>query len=199
MPRLSGINMLKKIRQTPGLETVGVILLTVLNDTKDRIRGYDHFADLYFTKPFDTEELLSATIGLVMMRQQMRRIYSGEKAIEFQAKHRQLNEDDEAFLQKLSDVVEKHISEYDISIDTIALATDSTVEELEKHLEELEGISPSEYFLQVKLEHSKQLAEAGKAYSLNDLATQVGFRDPDLFLKEFKDHFGFLPQLSIAD
>jgi len=195
MPRLSGINMLKKIRQTPGLETVGVILLTVLSDTKDRIRGYDHFADLYFTKPFESEELVSATVGLVMMRQQMRRVYSGEKALEFQAANKHLSDDDEKFLHLLSDIVEAHISEYDINIETIALATNSTIEELKERIDDLEGITPEEYFMQVKLEHAKILADTGEAYSLNDLATQVGFRDPELFREEYQNHFGYAPQI----
>lgn len=195
MPRLSGINMLKKIRQTPGLETVGVILLTVLSDTRDRIRGYDHFADLYFTKPFEAEELLSATVGLVMMRQQMRRVYAGKQALEFKAKNRHLSEDDEKFLHRLSDIVEEHISEFEISIKTIAQATETTVEELQERIDELEGISPEEYFFQVKLEHAKKLVDSAKAYSVIDLATQVGFRDIDLFKQKFKDHFGYLPKI----
>lgn len=196
MPRLSGINMLKKIRQTPGLETVGVILLTVLSDTKDRVRGYDHFADLYFTKPFEAEELLSATVGLVLMRQQMRRIYSGEKAVELETtSHRFLSKEDELFLHRLSDIVEAHISEFDINLDTIALATGSTIEEFRERLDDLEGTSPEAYITEVKMEHAKKLAEAGKAYSINDLATLVGYRIPDQFVSDYQNHFGFLPEI----
>ncbi len=199
MPRLSGINMLKKIRQTPGLETVGVILLSVLSDRRDRIRGYDHLADLYFTKPFDTEELISATIGLVMMRQQMKKIYSASPAAKTDPVGKGLNDEDEQFLHRISDVVEEHISEFDIRVEEIANAANISKGNLERRLKELEGITPAQYFRQVRLEHAKKLVDTGEVRSLKDLANSVGFRDTRAFSKRFKEHFGYLPYLNTPD
>lgn len=189
MPRLSGINMVKKIRQTAGLETVGVILLTVLSDKKDRVRAFDNQVDLYFTKPFDAEELVSATMGLVMMRQKMRQIYAGNVAPETDQKG--LSEEDEKFLHRLSDIVEEHISEFSIKIEEIASATGTTVDELEEKINELEGVTPYEFFMQVKLEHAKQLADSGKVTSLDKLAYEVGFIDTETFLRKFQKYFGY--------
>ena len=190
MPKLSGINMVKKIRQTPGLETVGVILLTVLSDKQDRVRAYDNQVDLYFTKPFDAEELVSATMGLVMMRQKMRQIYAGQTVTE-EPPSKGLSEADEEFLHKLSDIVEEHISEFSIRIEDIAEATGTTPEQLEEKIQDLEGISPYEFFNQVKLEHAKKLADSGKVTSLEKLAHEVGFIDTEIFLKKFQKHFGY--------
>ncbi|MCF7808486.1 MAG: response regulator [Candidatus Marinimicrobia bacterium] len=189
MPRLSGINMVKKIRQTEGLETVGVILLTVLSDKKDRVRAFDNQVDLYFTKPFDSDELVSATMGLVMMRQKMRQIYAGNALPEDDQKG--LTEADETFLHRLSDVVEEHISEFSIKIDDIASATGTSVDELEDKINELEGVTPYEFFMQVKLEHAKKLADSGKITSLDKLAYEVGFIDTETFLRKFQKYFGY--------
>jgi DNA-binding response OmpR family regulator len=192
MPKLSGINMVKKIRQAPGLETVGVILLTVLSDKKDRVRAFDNQVDLYFTKPFDAEELVSATLGLVMMRQKMRQIYAGHSAPDIEEDtDKGLSEADELFLHKLSDIVEEHISEFSIKLEVIAEATGTTPEQLEIKIQELEGISAYEFFNQVKLEHAKKLADSGKVASLEKLAHEVGFIDTEIFLKKFQKHFGY--------
>ena len=193
MPRLSGINMVKKIRQTPGLETVGVILLTVLSDKKNRIRAFDNLVDLYFTKPFDSEELISATVGLVLMRKRMKQVFSGEAVPE--THHQGLTEEDEKFLHLLSDVVEKHISEFTIDVEDIAKATNTSVAELEKRIQVLEGVSPQEFFCQVKLEHAKKLADTGKIMSLEKLAHKIGFIDTEVFLRKFKEYFGYAPTL----
>ncbi|MBA3823359.1 MAG: response regulator transcription factor [Ktedonobacterales bacterium] len=56
MPELDGFAALKGIRE---VSTVPVIMLTVRNDERDRIRGLDLGADDYMTKPFSTPELLS--------------------------------------------------------------------------------------------------------------------------------------------
>lgn len=56
MPEMDGFTALKHIRE---LSTVPVIMLTVRNDERDRIRGLDLGADDYITKPFSTAELLS--------------------------------------------------------------------------------------------------------------------------------------------
>lgn len=56
MPEMDGFTTLKNIREVASLP---VIMLTVRNDERDRIRGLDLGADDYMTKPFSIPELLS--------------------------------------------------------------------------------------------------------------------------------------------
>ncbi len=56
MPEMDGFTALRHIRE---ISTVPVIMLTVRNDERDRIRGLDLGADDYINKPFSTPELLS--------------------------------------------------------------------------------------------------------------------------------------------
>jgi DNA-binding response OmpR family regulator len=56
MPEMDGFTALKQIRE---VSTVPVIMLTVRNDERDKIRGLDLGADDYMLKPFSTPELLS--------------------------------------------------------------------------------------------------------------------------------------------
>lgn len=57
LPKLNGLEVLKQLReqkiQTP------VILLTAKDEVSDRVKGLDHGADDYLTKPFATDELLA--------------------------------------------------------------------------------------------------------------------------------------------
>lgn len=58
MPRLDGIQVLRKIRgqkiSTP------VLILSAKSDTEDKVTGLDSGANYYLTKPFDSNELLAA-------------------------------------------------------------------------------------------------------------------------------------------
>lgn len=52
---------------------IGIIMLTALRTREDKLRGYDGGADLYFTKPFDSEEIALAAANLVRRVQRKRR------------------------------------------------------------------------------------------------------------------------------
>lgn len=55
LPRLSGIEVLKRLRDRRS--SVPVLLLTAHDAVSDRIQGLDSGADDYLTKPFDLDEL----------------------------------------------------------------------------------------------------------------------------------------------
>jgi phosphoserine phosphatase RsbU/P len=57
MPELSGPEICRKVRQTPHLSSMYLIILTARNSTPDVISGLQAGADDYVTKPFHPEEL----------------------------------------------------------------------------------------------------------------------------------------------
>ena len=57
MPRLSGVELVKHIRQATGGAYVYVIMLTSRSDKVDVVNGIEAGADDYVSKPFDRDEL----------------------------------------------------------------------------------------------------------------------------------------------
>ena len=55
MPRLSGLDVLRKLRARKS--TLPVLILTALDDVEDRVHGLDLGADDYLAKPFELKEL----------------------------------------------------------------------------------------------------------------------------------------------
>lgn len=66
MPGISGLDVLKKVRQT---SAIPVIMLTARGDDIDRIIGLEFGADDYLPKPFNPRELL-ARIKAILRRSQ---------------------------------------------------------------------------------------------------------------------------------
>ncbi len=60
MPGLDGRDVCKKIRNTPGNESMYIIMLTAKNQQFDRLLGFEVGADQYVTKPCDIDYLLRA-------------------------------------------------------------------------------------------------------------------------------------------
>ena len=57
MPKLDGIQVLKRMRETG--DRTPVLLLTAKSEIDDRVSGLDSGANDYLTKPFDMKELLA--------------------------------------------------------------------------------------------------------------------------------------------
>jgi two-component system sensor histidine kinase and response regulator WspE len=66
MPRLDGIELVRRIRQDPSLKALPVMILSYKDREDDRQRGLDTGADYYLTKgSFQSEALIDAVIDLI--------------------------------------------------------------------------------------------------------------------------------------
>ncbi|MDZ7370402.1 MAG: response regulator [candidate division KSB1 bacterium] len=59
LPGLSGLQVLQKIKNTPVLKRIPVIILTSSQEESDRINGYDFGANSYLIKPVTFENFLT--------------------------------------------------------------------------------------------------------------------------------------------
>jgi len=66
LPKLSGIDVLRKVRQTGN--SIPILLLTARDLPQQRVEGLDGGADDYLTKPFDLEELLARLRAVLRRR-----------------------------------------------------------------------------------------------------------------------------------
>ncbi|MCI5144279.1 MAG: response regulator [Candidatus Electrothrix sp. AR3] len=63
MPKMNGFQACRKIKSTPDLQDIPVILLTSKNQKSDEFWGKKQGADVYLTKPFNIDELMEAVTG----------------------------------------------------------------------------------------------------------------------------------------
>ncbi len=98
LPKISGIEVCRRIRSKPETRNMPVIMLTARSEEADRIRGLDTGADDYLTKPFSTNELIArvravlrrirpglaedkVTVGDIEIDRVSHRVVRGEKEI----------------------------------------------------------------------------------------------------------------------
>jgi phosphoserine phosphatase RsbU/P len=85
MPKLSGIEVCRLLREAARIDPVYVILLTARTDKADIVAGLENGADDYITKPFDRAELkarlqVGERVGL-LQRSLARRVRDLEEAL----------------------------------------------------------------------------------------------------------------------
>ena len=59
LPKLSGIELCKKVRSNKKIKNIPIIMLTARGEEEDRLKGLEMGADDYVTKPFSINELLA--------------------------------------------------------------------------------------------------------------------------------------------
>ena len=67
LPRLSGIEVCRRIRRAAETQNLPIIMLSARGEEGDRVRGLDYGADDYIVKPFSPSELL-ARVRAVLRR-----------------------------------------------------------------------------------------------------------------------------------
>jgi DNA-binding response OmpR family regulator len=74
MPRLDGVELCRRVRQSPMLSHIYLILLTARRRRADLVEGLEAGADDYLVKPFDAQELrarVNVGIRIVRLQQQL--------------------------------------------------------------------------------------------------------------------------------
>jgi DNA-binding response OmpR family regulator len=59
MPKMNGMEVCRRVKKELGLDSVYIVLLTAKGQEADKQKGLDGGADLYMTKPFDPEAILT--------------------------------------------------------------------------------------------------------------------------------------------
>jgi len=59
MPEMDGYAFVQEIRQNANWDQIPVIFLSAKGQSKDKIKGLTHGADVYMVKPFEPEELVA--------------------------------------------------------------------------------------------------------------------------------------------
>ncbi len=67
LPKLSGVDFIKRLKQKPKTKDIPIIMLTAKTDEDDKVTGFEAGADDYIVKPFSPRELV-ARIKAVLRR-----------------------------------------------------------------------------------------------------------------------------------
>jgi signal transduction histidine kinase/DNA-binding response OmpR family regulator len=192
MPKMDGNELVKRLKNDEKTSHIPIILLTAKAGQENKLEGLETGADDYLTKPFDIKELQVRIKNLITIRKKLQEKFS---KINFQlpfVKEHKFSGIDEKFMIKVGEVIEKHISEEDFSIEDFGSEVGMSRMQLHRKLKALTGKSASRYIRSIKLEKGKRMIEA-KEGNISEIAYSLGFGSPTYFTRCFKEEFGYTP------
>lgn len=100
--------------------------------------------------------------------------------------------DDDAFMKRVMIFAEQHLSDADINMNDMAMATATSRSVLNRRMKTILGISPAEFIREARIQKaSNMLAESDTPIS--EIAFCCGFSDPKYFTRIFKNVTGHTP------
>ena len=188
MPGIDGIECCKRLKQEIQTCHIPIMLLTACSLDEQRIQGYACGADSYIAKPFSSELLRARVANLILSRSRLKQYFGDNSAL--------VKEDicdiDKDFVTQFKNLVEKHISNSDLSVEEIGREMGMSRVQLYRKLKSLTNYSPNELIRITRLKKAHSIISS-QDKSISEVAYEVGFTSPSYFAKCYKDYFGESP------
>ena len=123
MPGMTGWEVTKILKNDPNFKDIPIIMLSALDDVKDKVTGFEAGVDDYITKPFNFSEVLARINATLRSRQLLKQIAVRETRL---ALSEELNKD----LKSNLSVFVGSIDELDKAIEMLMNSTTETDEQI---------------------------------------------------------------------
>ncbi|MBK8920100.1 MAG: response regulator [Saprospirales bacterium] len=190
MPEMDGIDLCRKLKSDVHTSHIPVVLLTARTSLIHKIDSLETGADDYITKPFNLQLLQLRIRNLIDIREKLRQKFS--KSFDLSPSGVTVTSLDEAFLQQLIQVVERHMDESEFSIDDLAREIAMSRIQFYRKLKALTGNTPNAFIRSIRLKRAAQLLGTGQ-FNVSEVAYKVGFTDLKYFRERFREQFGMVP------
>lgn len=195
MPQMNGVTLCQHIKKDIKTSHIPVILLTARNSEEKHLEGLDSGCNLYITKPFNFDILLSSIRNLLSDRERLQKHY--RKIISVNTSEHEIESLDDQLIQKAIKVVENHLEDPEFSVEQMSKELGMSRGQLYKKLSSLTAKSPVEFIRLIRLQRAAQLL--GKSQlTIAEIAYKVGYNNAKYFSKHFKESYGVLPSAYAA-
>lgn len=190
MPVMDGVEMVRKIKNDSRTKHIPVIMLTVLSEETEQLKGLEAGASDYLTKPFSFHLLNIKIENLLSLNSLLKNTYS--KHIQFEQPEIETISEDEKFLLKITRYVEENIENPSLSIEELSKAMFVSRGTLYAKVLNLTGESPVEYVRSLKLKKALSMLQKNDL-KISQIAYSVGFSNPNYFARAFKAKYNVSP------
>jgi signal transduction histidine kinase/DNA-binding response OmpR family regulator len=207
MPRLSGTELLTRLKADPARAGLPVLMLTARADDAHRQTALTVGVDDYLTKPFVPAELL-ARVQALLVRHAVRRQFAAlpaeaapptatapslEAAAPSPSEADPSPADAAGQLAQWQAQLAPHLSNPEFGPAELAGLLCLSERTLYRRLGELAGLTPAAWLRELRLDHARRLLEAGGFDSVAAVAEAAGFGNAKAFSARYIERFGRRP------
>ena len=190
MPEMDGMQMSKQLKEDINLNHIPVFMLTVLQNSAQKLESIETGVSEYIEKPIDIKFLLAKMINTLKWQKKLREKYIHESDSDNASLFR--NKNDQDFLKSLEDAVIENIENESYSVHDLSGNFSMSRTSLYMKLKNLVDLSPQDFIIHTKLKYAKKLLIEGEC-SIKEVAYRSGFSNPKYFSTSFKKFYEMTP------
>ncbi|MDL2299929.1 response regulator, partial [Bacteroides sp. OttesenSCG-928-E20] len=193
MPQMDGITLTRLIKENKHTMHIPLIILSAKHSNEEKIEGINSGADIYISKPFNTDYLKSIIRQQLRKRRNMEQYYtSSASAFEF-ANGQLLKKEDKEFLQTIIDVIDRNIDNSDFAPEELANSMQISIRKLYRKLKELEQLPPNDFIKEQRIRYAARLIVT-TTLTIQEIMYKSGFTNHSHFYKAFAKRFNQTPK-----
>lgn len=192
MPIMSGLEMVRRIKQHPRLSSIPIIMLTAKTDNATENESIKLGIDVFMTKPFEPASLTGRIAQLLKGRSEIKEKVRIQTIAEAEAKPIEAESVNEKTLAKIAKVIEDNISDPDLNVNLLCEKSGIPNKQLYRLIKKYMGIGPLDYIRRVRLQKAAVLLSQHR-FTVAEISYMVGFKTPSYFAKCFQNQYGVKP------
>lgn len=189
MPLKDGFTCCREIREQQETAHIPILLLTAKAEDSDKLQGSWSGADDFVMKPFNPELLKAKVEQLIVQRERLKRIYT--KALMLK-QHAVSQEKEDAFMQKLINVIEVNLSHTEFNVKALAEQLNMSQPTLYRRMKQHSDMAVVDVIRSVRVSKAASLLMENR-HSIQEISEIVGFGDARTLRKHFTEQFGVSP------
>ena len=183
MPGMDGIQVLQTLKKDIRTSHIPVILLSANSSEEQRIKGMQHNADAYISKPFNLKYLSESISSMLNNRALLKDHYIAEP--ETRVHTTQSNKTDRKFVNDFTAIVEENLGNDQFSVEDICQQLSISKMQLYRKIKQLLNCNVNDYILDARVKKGRYLLMNSK-FSVSEIAYACGFSSPAYFSTVFK-------------
>lgn len=191
MPKMSGTELCKRIKDDIETCHIPVVLLTARTAIEHNLEGLRIGADDYITKPFNTSVLVTRCNNLVNSRIILQEKFSKQPQVTPQMLA--TNALDKALLDKAMSIIERSFDEPEFNMNIFAREMGMSRTNLFAKIKAITGQTPNDFISNVRLKKAAVLLRNNPELNITEISERLGFNTPKYFGKCFKDQYHISP------
>lgn len=199
MPVMNGYALCDHLKNDINTCHIPIVMLTAKSNISEQIEGVRSGADVYISKPFNPDYLISVLQGVLQNRKRIQHLFVENKLalnnVDTNTKDEaiaHLSMMDQRLLERLDEKVEIELSNSELSVDELAEELNLSRSTFYRKIKSLTGFSPNDYVRIYRVKKAAEFIETAE-YNLSEIADMTGFGTQSYFSAIFKKHFGMTP------
>jgi signal transduction histidine kinase/DNA-binding response OmpR family regulator/ligand-binding sensor domain-containing protein len=190
MPNMDGIELCKRLQADENTNHIPLFMMTVLNDSNQKVESIKSGVNTYMTKPIDFPFLIAKINSVLEYKQKLRDQYLHETEISKASKFK--DEREANFITDVEQFILDNIRNEDLAVNDLCKHVGMSRTSLYMKLTDLIDQSPQNFIISTRMNQARVLLlQGGK--TVQEVAFMVGFNNPKYFSTSFKKQFRMSP------